>query len=230
MSCQVNLLAYTPEPDRTVAAAARLCYSDVSASQLLEQSKDSDVSGFLRGLRSSGHLSTFEHVSFTFAIDGISRICSHQLVRHRMASYSQQSQRYVSMSEPEYIVPDTISSDPDLDRDFQSYCEKAHRFYLDLIAKGVPKEDARYVLPHGWLTRITVTMNARELHHFFALRTCRRAQWEIRDLAGKMLKEVRQVAPLLFSIAGPSCITEGRCREKTPCGNPFKRVEDLFYE
>jgi thymidylate synthase (FAD) len=147
-----------------------------------------------------------------------------------MASFSQQSQRYVSMSEPEYVVPVTISSDPDLDRDFQAYCEKAHKFYLDLIAKGVPKEDARYVLPHGWLTRITVTMNARELHHFFALRTCRRAQWEIRDLAGKMLREVRKVAPLLFSVAGPSCITEGKCREKTSCGHPFKRVEELFDE
>ncbi len=230
MPCKVHLLAFTPQPDRTVAAAARLCYSAASASELLEESKDQDISKFISGLRRSGHLSTFEHVSFTFSIDGISRICSHQLVRHRMASYSQQSQRYVSMDNPEYIIPHSIDSNPGLKEAFNEHCNRAHELYLDLIAQGVPKEDARYALPHGWQTRITVTMNARELHHFFALRTCRRAQWEIQELARNMLREVRTVAPLIFAVAGPSCITEGQCRETRSCGNPFRSIEDLINE
>lgn len=228
MTCKVHLLAFTPQPDRTVAAAAKLCYSAVSATDLLVETKDRDISKFINGLRRSGHLSTFEHVSFTFSIDGISRVCTHQLVRHRMASYSQQSQRYVSMDDPEYVIPHSITSDPEaLDR-FNDSCRKAHELYLDLVRRGIPKEDARYILPHGWLTRITVTMNARELHHFFALRTCRRAQWEIQELARKMLREVRKVAPLLFADAGPSCITKGKCTESHPCGKPFQNIEDLM--
>jgi thymidylate synthase (FAD) len=230
MSCQVHLLAYTPEPDRTVAAAARLCYSVVSAADLFGKSDNEDIAKFIANLRNSGHLSTFEHASFTFAVDGISRICSHQLVRHRMASYSQQSQRYVSMEEPEYVVPHSVASNPKAREAFDLYCHRAHELYLNLISMGIAKEDARYILPHGWKTRITITMNARELHHFFALRTCRRAQWEIRELAGKMLCEVRKVAPLLFEVAGPSCLTEGKCRESNGCKQPFKDVEELFDE
>jgi thymidylate synthase (FAD) len=230
MSCQVNLLAYTPQPDRTVAAAARLCYSAVSATDLFEKSGGGDIAAFITNLRKSGHLSTFEHVSFTFAVDGISRICSHQLVRHRMASYSQQSQRYVSMEKPEYVVPHSIASSSEANELFALYCHHAHELYMNLISMGIPKEDARYILPHGWKTRITITMNARELHHFFALRTCRRAQWEIRELAGKMLREVRKVAPLLFAVAGPSCLTDGKCMEARSCKQPFTDIEELFDE
>lgn len=230
MACQVMLLSYTPDPDRLVAASARLCYSDSSAQQLQERLPDQKVGGFLDHLRSSGHLSTFEHASFSFAVDGISRVCSHQLVRHRHASYSQQSQRYVAMESPSVVVPPSVRENPESEKAFLHYAEAVHRAYKDMIAQGIPREDARYLLPHAWETRLVVTMNARELHHFFRLRLCRRAQWEIRELARLMLREVRKVAPGLFQLAGPDCVTLGRCGESRPCGNPFSGMEELLLE
>ena len=228
MAISVLLVANTPEPDRTVAAAARLCYSDVSAMEIAEEMKGEDVSRFIGHLRRSGHLSPFEHAVFTFAVDGISRVCSHQLVRHRMASYSQQSQRYVHMKDPEIVVPPSISSDPAMLDIFNRRVEEAHRSYREMVDAGVPKEDARYILPHGWTTRIVITMNARELHHFFSMRLCRRAQWEIRDLARIMLSLVMDKAPALFAVAGPDCVTKGRCFESKPCGTPFSSVEEVL--
>lgn len=228
MAISALLIASTPDPDRTVAAAARLCYSDVSAMEIAEEMKGEDVSRFIGHLRRSGHLSPFEHATFTFAIDGISRVCSHQLVRHRMASYSQQSQRYVHMKDPEIVVPPSISSDPEMLDAFSRRVEEAHRSYREMVEAGVPREDARYILPHGWTTRIVVTMNARELHHFFSMRLCRRAQWEIQNLARIMLSLSREKAPALFSIAGPDCVTKSRCFEAKPCGNPFSSVEEVL--
>lgn len=228
MACQVVLLSHTPEPDRIVAASARLCYSDASARELQEQMPEQKVRGFLDHLRSSGHFSPFEHVSFTFGVDGISRVCSHQLVRHRLASFSQQSQRYVTMETPSVVVPPSVKERPEAESLFNSFVESAHEAYEKLIAQGVPREDARYLLPHGWETRLVVTMNARELHHFFNLRLCRRAQWEIQDLARLMLRETRKVAPALFQIAGPDCVTLGRCEEARPCGRPFSGMEELL--
>lgn len=228
MPISVLLVASTPEPDSTVAAAARLCYSDASAGDLVEKMKGEDVSRFIGHLRESGHLSPFEHAVFTFAIEGVSRVCTHQLVRHRLASYSQQSQRYVEMKEPEAVVPPTVSSNPAAREIFEKTIRDSHEAYRSMIEAGVPREDARYILPHGWMTKIVVTMNARELHHFFSMRLCRRAQWEIRDLAKKMLLLVRHEAPVLFSVAGPDCVVRGRCFESRPCGSPFTTVEEAL--
>ncbi|MCL2147632.1 MAG: FAD-dependent thymidylate synthase, partial [Synergistaceae bacterium] len=220
MSCKVSLLSYTPEPDKVVLSAARLCYSDISANDLFRNFDVKNPEKTIADLRQSGHLSTFEHASFTFAIDGISRVASHQLVRHRIASYSQQSQRYVKMNETEVVTPGSISCNPEALQLFREQAERSHETYIKLINLGIPSEDARFILPHGWETKLVLTMNARELHHFFSLRTCRRAQWEIQELARKMLFLVRGVSPLLFSIAGPKCITSA-CEEARPCGRPY---------
>jgi len=228
MTCKVHLVAHTPRPDETVAAAARLCYSDVSVEELLESSENTDVAKFISRLRRSGHLSPFEHVSFTFGIDGLSRVCTHQLVRHRMASYSQQSQRYVSMDRAECVVPSSIEANEVYRSSFNEYVKKAHELYLEMIKEGIPKEDARYILPHGWQTRITLTMNARELHHFFGLRTCRRSQWEIREVARQMLVLVREAAPFIFEIAGPGCLVNGHCGELRSCGKPYRDMDELL--
>lgn len=230
MTCYVLLVNHTPKPDETVAAAAKLCYSDVSVAELLDSAENSDISGFISHLRRSGHLSPFEHISFTFGLDGLSRICTHQLVRHRMASYSQQSQRYVSMERAECIVPPSIENEKIMNERYCDLVKKAHELYLEMIDKGIPKEDARYILPHGWQTRITLTMNARELHHFFRLRTCKRSQWEIREIAREMLRLVRQVAPLTFDIAGPGCLVNGKCGELRPCGEPYADITELLGE
>ncbi|MDR3265641.1 MAG: FAD-dependent thymidylate synthase [Synergistaceae bacterium] len=221
-------MAHTPEPDGLVAAAARLCYSDVAASGLLEREASKLSKGLLRELWRSGHHSPFEHASFTFGVDGLSRVASHQLVRHRVASYSQQSQRYVKMDGEGVVLPPTIANDPEARTLFERQAESARETYRALVERGVPAEDARFILPHGWETRLVLTMNARELHHFFALRLCRRAQWEIRELARLMLVECRKAAPVIFEMAGPSCVREGECREARSCGRPYKNMEDLL--
>jgi thymidylate synthase (FAD) len=208
-------------------SAARLCYSEISANDLFENFDFKNPEKFLSNLRQSGHLSTFEHAGYTFAIDGLSRIASHQLVRHRIASFSQQSQRYVKMSEAEAVTPESVSSNPEAKRLFDEQVKRSHETYVKLVNIGIPAEDARFILPHGWETKLVLTMNARELHHFFTLRTCRRAQWEIRELARKMLALVRGVSPLLFSVAGPKCLISG-CDEAHPCGKPYKNLDDLL--
>ncbi|MDR1377577.1 MAG: FAD-dependent thymidylate synthase [Synergistaceae bacterium] len=231
MSCKVYLLRHTPDPDDLVVAAARICYNDISAGNLLkrkeESSEESSSERLLKELWRGGHHSPFEHVSFTFGVDGLSRVTSHQLVRHRVASYSQQSQRYVHMDRPEVVMPPSVASDPESCALFEGQVEAAHEVYKALMERGVPAEDARFILPHGWETRLVLTMNARELHHFFNLRLCRRAQWEIRELSRLMLSQCRKAAPLVFSLAGPSCVM-GRCEEVRPCGRPYKNMEDLL--
>lgn len=228
MSNEVKLLAHTPDAERIVAAAARLCYSDTTACALMDGLDSKKTAAFLAHLRESGHFSPFEHATFSFAVDGISRVCSHQLVRHRLASYSQQSQRYVLMGEPRTVLPPSVADLEEARSLFEEMVRRSHEAYEALIALGVPREDARYLLPHGWETRLVVTMNARELHHFFSLRLCRRAQWEIQDLARKMLRLCRDVAPALFSPAGPACLVTGHCLEAHPCGSPFSSVEELL--
>jgi thymidylate synthase (FAD) len=171
-----------------------------------------------------GHLSVIEHASFTFSVEGVSRALTHQLVRHRIASYSQQSQRYVSMNRASYIIPPSIALDPDAKKEYEALMDQTWKTYAELAQK-VPKEDARYVLPNACNTNITVTMNARELTHFFSLRCCRRAQWEIRKMAWLMLLEVRQVSPILFENAGPGCV-RGPCPEgEYSCGKPLRKGE-----
>ena len=230
MACRVLLLAYTPSPDAAVAAAARLCYSDVSAGDLFREESRELSATLLDHLRKSGHYSPFEHASFTFAIDGLSRVTSHQLVRHRIASYSQQSQRYVGMTAPDVIMPPSVAANRELAEKFNRTVEEVHRFYSEMVEAGIPREDARFILPHGWSTRLVMTMNARELHHFFTLRLCRRAQWEIRNLAREMLRLVREAAPLLFKAAGPGCVISGECGEMNPCGRPYASVREVLDE
>jgi len=217
---KVTLLASTPEPEKTVALAARLCYSPSAIAELEEKIRDLPLEKFLGRILKMGHLSVLEHASFTFGVDGISRVTSHQLVRHRLASYSQQSQRYVKFSSPEYVVPDTIGNDEKLSRSFTEAMDGIFSLYKDLVDSGVPAEDARFVLPNAACTRIILTMNARELLHFFRLRCCERAQWEIRAMATEMLKLARQRAPFIFRDSGPACVT-GPCSEgEMTCARP----------
>ena len=226
----VILLAHTQDPDALVAAAARICYRDITAQELLHGEEQNLSRKLIAELFRSGHTSTFEHVSFTFGIDGLSRVASHQLVRHRLASFSQQSQRYVKMSDEEdnVIIPPSIQSNPEALKVFQEAAKTSQESYKLLVEMGIPKEDARFILPHGHSTRLVMTMNARELHHFFSLRLCRRAQWEIHELARKMLILCREKAPVLFEKAGPSCIF-GKCEEARTCGKPYKDMEELLF-
>ncbi len=221
----VRLLSHTPDPERAIAVAARVCYAPVGAAELMEHMSDEAVEKVLYTIMSSGHFSALEHVSYTFAIDGVSRALTHQLVRHRLASYNQQSQRYVAYDDdPAFIVPPTVDADPEARQAFLEACGEAFLAYRALIDAGVPAEDARYLLPNAMETKIVVTMNVRELLHFLELRCCKRAQWEIRDLALAMLDLVEPTAPYLFSDAGASC-RRGACREGAmTCGDPYPKA------
>ncbi len=208
----VELIAWTSSPGLTVAAAARLCYSSASAAEIARGMSPEKKNSFVEKLIELGHQSPLEHASFTFAVDGVSRALSHQLVRHRIASYSQKSQRYVDEKEFTWIMPPSIEKDPEAKKIFEAQIESIRSCYARLC-KVVPREDARYILPNACETKLVVTMNARSLLHFFRVRCCRRAQWEIRRLAEIMLEEVRRVEPDLFKVAGPPCITEKMCPE-----------------
>ncbi len=226
---KVRLLSYTPHPDRLVFIAARVCYSNKSIEEVIrEAEKESDFS-LIRKVVERGHHSVLEHASFTFGIEGISRVCSHQLVRHRIASYSQQSQRYVSYEDGvNFIMPESVR-DSELSKEVNLFVQESQELYKKLVSSGIPKEDARFILPSGVETKIVVTMNARELHHFFSLRLCERAQWEIRKLALEMLREVRKVAPTIFEWAGPPCV-RGSCPEgKNGCGK-IEEVRKFYRE
>lgn len=222
---KVQIIAHTPDPEEIVAAAARLCYSPKGATELLENFTQEQVEKFVKKLVSLGHQSPMEHVTFTFAIEGISRACSHQLVRHRVgASYSQKSQRYVKEGEFEYITPPSIAADFYRKNMFDCAMDRMQSLYTHLIHIGVPAEDARFILPNATATSLVVTMNVRSLWHFFELRCCTRAQWEIRALANEMLKQVREIAPLLFAKAGATCDAMGICFEGSMCCGKCKNV------
>ena len=219
----VRLLAHTPDADRICAAAAHSCYSEDSAADLLETV---DPAKMLRHVIGMGHHSVIEHAVFTFSVEGVSRALTHQLVRHRIASFSQQSQRYVRLSEPTYVVPETVKRDPEAMKVYEETMDGIWDSYSKLIGMGIPAEDARYVLPNGCTTNITITMNARELLHFFSMRCCNRAQWEIREMADEMLRLCKEVSPVIFSDAGPACI-RGPCPEgKKTCGHPRADMKD----
>ena len=222
----VELLYHTPDPERAIATAARLCYAPVGAAELMETMPDERVKSVLSTIMASGHFSTLEHASYTFAIDGVSRALTHQLVRHRLASFNQQSQRYVKFKDGvDVVVPDTVSATPETRAVFDEAIEACVSAYRKLLDAGVPAEDARYLLPNAAESKIVVTMNVRELLHFFNLRCCNRAQWEIREMAHRMLKLVRPTAPFVFAAAGAPCVS-GTCPEgKMSCGNPYPHVE-----
>jgi thymidylate synthase (FAD) len=221
----VRLLYSTPEPERAIAAAARLCYAPVGAAELLEHMSDEAVRKVLKTIMTSGHLSALEHATYTFAIDGVSRAMTHQLVRHRLASYNQQSQRYVSYDDPAFVMPPAVAADPEAREAFLQACGDAFMAYRAMIDRGVAPEDARYLLPNAMETKIVVTMNVRELLHFFELRCCKRAQWEIREVGLKMLDLAEPTAPYIFMDAGASC-RRGPCGEGTmTCGDPYAKAQ-----
>jgi len=225
---KVALLQHTPEPELTIALAARLCYSQVDIEALKEKLSGADIKTFLDKIMSLGHQSVLEHASFTFGVDGISRVTSHQLVRHRVASFSQQSQRYVSHKERFAVVtPPTIAENPEHSRLFEAQVAALHEAYGALVEAGVPAEDARYLLPNATETKIIITMNARELLHFFGVRCCERAQWEIRAMAVEMLRLVKPVAPTVFEKAGPGCLA-GPCPEGSMCCGKMAQVREFF--
>ena len=221
----VELLQYPENPERAVATAARLCYAPVGAAELMETMPPERVKSVLSTIMKSGHFSTLEHVSYTFAVDGVSRALTHQLVRHRLASFNQQSQRYVKFSDGvETVKPHTVEENEEASRVFDEAIEAVIEGYQKLLDMGIPAEDARYLLPNAAETKIVITMNIRELLHFFSLRCCNRAQWEIREMAHKMLELVRPTAPYIFMDAGAPCI-RGNCPEgKMTCGNPYPQV------
>ena len=227
----VTLLQHTPDPDRAVAIAGRLCYAPLSAADLQQKMGAEDVARLVRVLVRSGHHSALEHATFSFAVDGVSRVLTHQLVRHRVASYNQQSQRYVSFGAGDsFVVPPSVSASAAAQAVFLEAMEHARTAYDRLVELGLAEgrtresvqEDARFVLPNAAETKIVVTMNARELRHFFRVRCCNRAQWEIRALAWQMRGMARDLAPNLFAGSGPGCLS-GTCPEgKMTCGRPYK--------
>lgn len=248
---KVELLTYTPMPEHVVGSAAKLCYSQSGVADLISNIDEKKNQEFVNMLSSMGHESPFEHVSFTFAVEGVSRSLTHQLVRHRIASYSQQSQRYVTEGNFEYIVPPEIKKVP---KAYDIYIEtmKAQQEAYDKIvsllvgghvedylkagenekkAKSLAEkkaiEDARFVLPNACETKIVVTMNARSLFNFFHHRCCNRAQWEIKELATEMLKLVKVVAPSIFAYCGPNCIS-GPCPEGSMTCGLVGEVRDKF--
>lgn len=209
---KVELLAVTPNAVDIGEICAKTCVArEIPDKGCLTHN------GLKRALE-SGHESIIEHIVLTFAVSGISRACSHQLVRHRIASYSQQSQRYVKVDGSDFIVPESVKGGGFNDW-IESYKRTLNTLADELRKNGVPEEDIRYFYPQGAKTNIVVTMNARELKHFFNLRCCSRAQWEIRELADKMLGLAKQAVPIVFDNAGASCVTLGYCPEgKRSCG------------
>ena len=239
---KVKLLAYTPEPEKTVACAAKLCYAAADIDTVYEGLTEEKTASFLEMLQSIGHESPIEHASFTFGIEGVSRSLLAQITRHRIASFSVQSQRYVKENGFEFVLPPEIEQIPEAKEEFLRAMEEDAKHYERLTAllkarhkqafldqgeteksadrKAEKKaiEDARFVLPNACTTKMICTMNARSLLNFFSHRCCNRAQWEIRDLATQMLREVREVAPHLFEKAGPPCLRGGCPEGKMSCG------------
>lgn len=217
---KVTLLTHTPEPEKIIASAAKLCYSASDIESLMDGLTGEKIEIFIKKLTDLGHQSPLEHCTFTFGIEGVSRALSHQLVRHRIASYSQKSQRYVKEGQFEYITPKSIEEDDMLCLEYTRLMNDIQEFYNSAIKRGVPAEDARFALPNACETKLIMTMNIRSLLHFFEERCCERAQWEIRLMANSMLKICKEIAPNLFARAGASCV-RGKCKEgKMSCGNP----------
>ena len=222
----VKLVKFTDDPERTCAVAAMYSVKEKVPDGLFTDVDYEKAMRVLRHVVASGHHSVLEHASFTFNVSGVSRALTHQLVRHRIASFTQQSQRYVKLKEKGYVTPVTISNS-DFAEEYHSMIEKISSFYQRMLDAGIPAEDARYILPNAAETSIVITMNARELLHFFTLRSCNRAQWEIRALSDEMLRQCKEVAPTIFEKAGPGCI-RGPCPEgKFYCGHP-RTDEPLF--
>lgn len=224
---KVTMIAHTPNPELIVSLSGKICYSKYTISECVKNGMDTnEIKKFIDKLISLGHESPLEHVSFTFGIEGISRACSHQLVRHRIASYSQKSQRYVSENDFDFVLPESILNNEEAKSSYDYCMNIIDQTYNELVKIGIEKEDARMVLPNACETQIIVTMNARSLLNFFKHRCCNRAQWEIREVADEMLRQCKKVAPNLFSNAGPSCLYSKCSEGNMSCGNP-RKVDDF---
>lgn len=226
---KVNLISWTPNPEQVVAAAARTCYSPGTVEETYKKVciSTEETEKFIEKITSLGHDSVLEHISFTFGIDEVSRVLLAQLTRHRIASFSVQSQRYVKydtlaseLSEL-FVIPAPILESSNEAKDFylgmlDKICQGYELLVLLLMEEGLSKteaaENARYILPGAMKTNLVMTMNARELKHFFELRCCNRAQEEIRELAWTMLRCVKDICPAIFSNCGPKCV-KGQCPE-----------------
>lgn len=228
----VQLLSWTPNPELLAASAARLCYRDVSAINIRDGLSAEDVEHLLELVLSSGHLSVVEHISFTFAIDGISRVLSHQLVRHRVGiAFSQQSQRYATVREAGHVTPRTVQQMPMLAEEFESLVAASVDLYGRLLDAGVPNEDARFVLPQAIATRLVMTVNMREMMHIYSIDACLRSQWEMRQLMVRIKREVRSVSPRLAGELKIKCFAQGYCDEARMCSElegKMPRKDDMF--
>lgn len=247
----VQLIAHTNDPEKTVAAAAKLCYSDAHIETLLDGLTPEKTADFLQKLTDLGHASPIEHASFTFGIEGVSRTFLAQVTRHRIASFSVQSQRYVRLEDFRYVIPPEIEAIPEAKVHFIDAMNADAQKYLDLVqsleqahterlmAEGMDEktarakaskqanEDARFVLPNACETKMVMTMNCRSLQNFFNLRCCNRAQWEIRAVADEMLRLVLPLAPHIFATAGPRCLT-GLCPEGRMCCGQQTQVREKY--
>ena len=247
----VTLIAHTHDPEKTVAAAAKLCYSDAHIETLLDGLTPEKTAAFLQKLSDFGHASPIEHASFTFGIEGVSRTFLAQVTRHRIASFSVQSQRYVRLEDFRYVIPPEIEKIPEAKAQFVKAMNEDAAKYLELVrtleeshtaalvAQGMPEkaarakaakqanEDARFVLPNACETKMVMTMNCRSLLNFFSLRCCSRAQWEIREAARQMLKLVLPLAPHIFAAAGPRCLN-GPCPEGAMCCGKQTQVREEY--
>ncbi|MGD0496318.1 MAG: FAD-dependent thymidylate synthase [Candidatus Bathyarchaeia archaeon] len=211
---KVKLLRCTADAELLCGTAALTTIKSEKPSEILEKMDYETAKQKIRKVTGYGHASVIEHASFTFSVEDVSRGMTHQLVRHRIASYSQQSQRYVTYDTLEkYVTPPSIACSPQAKKAFVDALENISEAYRKLLKMGIPKEDARFILPNAAKTNIVVTMNARELRHFFNLRCCARAQWEIREVAVEMLKQAKKAAPALFENCGPTCVELGCCTE-----------------
>lgn len=248
---KVQLISYTPEPEKTIAASAKLCYSSADIDGIRDNLNNENTAKFVEKLSNIGHESPMEHVSFTFGIQGVSRTFLAQLTRHRIASYSVKSQRYVNEKMFEYVIPPEIEGLPQAKSEFIKAMEEDQKHYENitsvlkekhkkaLIDKGIEEkkadnmaekkaiEDARFVLPNACETKVICTFNARSLKNFFAHRCCNRAQWEIRQVAIEMYKLVLHIAPNLFKNSGPSCVS-GNCPEGKMCCGETENVREFF--
>lgn len=213
MEPTVELLAYTPSPERLVAAAARRSYDKRSTMQIWAEMTDEEVTQLLDRVIRHGHTSVLEHINFTFAIEGISRALSHQLVRHRIASYSQRSQQRANERGFTFIVPPEIRKNAELTKEFQEKLKALAEFYTRAIESGIPKGQARYILPNACTTQIIMTMNARSLFNLISQRTCGVEEWEFRTVATRIHDILLTVAPGIFKYAGPMCVTDLVCLE-----------------
>ena len=210
---KVELISYSNLGEKVCGIGARTCTSDKIPT------RGDDTSKALKSAMSSDHMSVLEHFSMTFAVSGVSRALTHQLVRHRLASYSQQSQRYVNMEGFEYVIPKSIErASDDVYNEYLSLMDAIDKTYQSFIERGIPEGDARYIIPNACCTNIIVTVNARELRHMAEERMCARAQWEIRELVTEMVRQAKEVAPTLFADAGPKCSKTHVCHERNGCG------------